>query len=144
MAGDLNANLADPEGAPRGEAISDKLVAAGLLDTGLHFLPQRKPWLQDRCTWTMQRYGQEVRSRTDYILRTDRKPFQDVAIQDMHHHSDHYMVLGCLGGEPAKELTDYLCKTRRSPLRPLCRDLAFASDKLFSEINSQIPNPPPA
>ena len=57
VAGSLNANISDPEGKLQGKATADKLVAVGLLDTGLHFLPCCKPWLTDRCTWIMQRDG---------------------------------------------------------------------------------------
>ena len=57
MVGDLNANLANPEGTPQVEAIADELDAAGLVYMGLHLLSQRKPWLQDRCTWIMRRDG---------------------------------------------------------------------------------------
>ena len=46
VTGDINANLAYPEGTPRYEAITENLVAAGLEDMGMHFLPRRKPWLQ--------------------------------------------------------------------------------------------------
>ena len=56
----LNANLVDPEGTPQGEAIADELDSVGLIYMRLHFLPRRKPWLQDRCTWNMRRDGQEV------------------------------------------------------------------------------------
>ena len=45
VAGDLNPNIMEPEGTP---AIADKLAASGLEDMGLHFLPRRKPWFQDR------------------------------------------------------------------------------------------------
>ena len=34
--GNLNVNLAGPEGPPRGEAITDELAASGLEDMGLH------------------------------------------------------------------------------------------------------------
>ena len=37
---------------------------------------------------------------------------------------------------------EYLHKVCRSPLRPIHCDLESASDKLFSEIKTQIPNPP--
>ena len=46
----------------------------------------------------------------DYILGTDRIFFQDVAVWDMQQKTEHYMVLGCLRGEPAKELAGYLQK----------------------------------
>ena len=98
VAGKLNYNLADPEGTPKGEAISDELVAAGLDDTGLHFLPWHDSWFQDRCTWTMRQEGQKFRSHMDYILRTDCRLFQDVAARDPQNNLNYYMVLGCLRG----------------------------------------------
>ena len=123
------------------EAIADKLTTVGLMYMGMHFLPRRKLWLKDRYTWRIKRDGREVRSWTDYILGTDRRLFQDVAVRNTRHHLDHYMVLGCLRVDPTKELEGYLRKSRRSPL---CCDLLSAPDKLFSERNTQIPNPPPA
>ena len=50
--------------------------------------------------WGMLRKGQEVRSRTDYILGTDRRLFRNVTVRDPRHNSDHYMVLGCLPSAP--------------------------------------------
>ena len=82
VSGDLNANLAEPEGTPQGETIVDDLVVVGLMDMGIHFLPWRKPWLQDGCKYSMQRDGREVRSRTDYILGTDHRLFRDLAVWD--------------------------------------------------------------
>ena len=119
MAGDLNSNLVDPEVTPQSEAISDKLASARLEDMGLHFLPQCKPWLQDRCTWSMRRYGQEFWSWMDYILITDCRLFQDVEVRDPQHNLDHYIVLGCLRGDPGKELMNYLHKAHRLPLWPI-------------------------
>ena len=60
----------------------------------------------------------------------------------MQQHSDHYMVLGCLRGDPAKELTGYLRKVPCSPLSPLSRNLVLATEKLFSEIKTYITKPP--
>ena len=56
----------------------------------------------------MLRKGQEVRSRTDYILGTDRRLFRNVTVQDPRHNSDHYMVLGCLPSAPLSETKRYL------------------------------------
>ena len=139
MAGDIDANLEEPEGTPRSETIADKLVADGLMDMSLYFLQQQKTWLKDRCTLRMQWDGREVRSRREYILGTDRILFQDAAIQDTRHHSEHYMVLGCLRGGPTKDLTGCLQKACRFPLRPLRHNLVLAPDKLFSELKTQIP-----
>ena len=142
VANKLNANLADPEGTAWVEAIADKLTAAGIKDTGLHFLPRCKPWLQDRCTWSMRRDGREVRSQTDYILGTDHRLFQDVAVQDPRHSSDNCMVLGCMRGEPEKELMDYIRKSRRFPLCPIHCDLASTSENIFSDLKNKTPKPP--
>ena len=84
--GDLNANLAEPEGTPQDEAIADELAAVGIVDMQLHFLPRHNPWLQDMCTGLMRRDEREVRSWTDNILRTDRRLFQDVDVQDPRHN----------------------------------------------------------
>ena len=134
----INSNHANPEGKPRADAIAYELAVAGLMDMGLKFLPRRNLWLKYRCTWRMQWDGQEVQSRTDYILGTDRRLFQDMAIQNTQHHLDHYMVLGCLRGDPAKELTGYLQKVCRFPLQPLRFNFLLALDKLFSELKNQI------
>ena len=94
------------------EVILDKLAAAGLMDIGVHFLPWCKLKLKDRCMWRMQQNGQEVWSRTDCILVTYHRLFQDVAVRYTRHQSEHYMVLVYLRGELANDLTGYLCKER--------------------------------
>ena len=68
-----------------------------------HFLPRGKRWCRDRRTWDMRRKGQVVRSRTDYILGTDRRLFRNVSVRDPRHNSDHDMVLGCLPSAPLLE-----------------------------------------
>ena len=52
------------------------------------------------------------------------------------------MVLGCLRGEPEKEITGYLSKAQRYPLRTLRKNIASDPDKLFSELKTQTPKPP--
>ena len=52
------------------------------------------------------------------------------------------MILGCMRGDPEKELTDYPHKAIRSPLRPIHHYLASTPDKLFSDLKTQIPKPP--
>ena len=41
-----------------------------------------------------------------------------------------------------KELTDYLRKAHRSPLRIIRHDLPCASEKILSDLKTHIPNPP--
>ena len=43
-----------------------------------------------------------MRSRTNYILGTDRRLFRNVAVRDPRHNLDHYMVLGFLPSAPPK------------------------------------------
>ena len=66
----------------------------------------------------MLRKVKEVRSRTDYILGTDRRLFRNVAVRDPRHNSDHYMVLGCLPSAPLIEHKRYLGGRKRWPVRP--------------------------
>ena len=92
VAGDFNADIAAPEGNRRAEKTATDIATAGLEDMARHFLPRGRRWCRDRRTWDMQRKGQVVWSRTDYILGTDRRLFRNVSIRDPRHNSDHYMV----------------------------------------------------
>ena len=90
----------------------------------------------------MQWDGREVRYQMDYIIVTNFRLFQDVAVRDTRHHLDHYMFMGCLRGDPAKELTGYLQKSCHPPIRTLRCDLASEPDNIFSQFMTQIPKPP--
>ena len=68
-----------------------------------HFLPRKRLWGRERRTWSMVRDGKVIRSRTDYLLGTDRSLFRNVAIRDPRHNSDHYMVVGHLRSGTARE-----------------------------------------
>ena len=103
MAGDFNVNIAASEGDRRAEDIATEVATAGLEDMARHFLPREKRWCRDQRTWGMLRKGREVRSRTDYILGTDRRLFRNVTVRDPRHNSDYYMVLDFL---PSAPLTD--------------------------------------
>ena len=63
-----------------------------------HFLPRKRKWGRERRTWAMVRGGKAIRSRTDYILETDRSLFSNVAVRDPRYNLDHYMVVGLLRG----------------------------------------------
>ena len=63
-----------------------------------HFLPRHKPWFRYGRTWNILRGGREIRSRTDYILGTDRRLIQNMAVRDARHNIYHYLVLGCICG----------------------------------------------
>ena len=66
----------------------------------------------------MVREGKVIRSRTDYILRTDCCLFWNVSVWDPRHNTDHYMVLVCLHSAPEREHTKYLTGRKQLPLRP--------------------------
>ena len=105
VAGDMNTNLADPEGDWREEDIAATMATNGLEDMSAHFLPRRRPWCRDGRTWSMLKKGREVQYRKDYILGTDLRLFGNVSIREPRHNSDHYMVLGCLNSASLTEHT---------------------------------------
>ena len=84
VAGDFNVDILAPEGR-RAENIATDLATAGVEDMAQHFMPRGRRWCRDRRTWDMRRQGQVVRSRSDYILGTDRRLFQNVAVRDPRH-----------------------------------------------------------
>ena len=119
VVGDLNTDLAAPEVRKWDEGISAALAEEGLEDTSGHFLPRHNTWLKDGHTWAMHLGGQEVRSRTNYILGTDSCLFQNITVRDASHNTDHYLVLGCIrGAAPAAHFL-YLGKRTSFPISPL-------------------------
>ena len=83
--------------------------------------------------------GREVRSRTDYILGTDRCLFKNVSVRYPLHNSDHYLVLGCLCSAPLREHTEYLgWHTWLSLWHPTT---PTREDKLFAVLRRSIPKP---
>ena len=82
MAGDLNTDLGDMACDRRGTEIAAAITEAGLEDITAHFLPRKRRWGRKRRTWAMVRGGKAIRSRTDYILGTDRSLFRNVAVRD--------------------------------------------------------------
>ena len=141
VTGDLNINLASPEGDRREEHIATTIATEGLEDMAQHFLPQERRWCRDRRTWGMLRKGREVRSRTDYILGTDRRIFGNVSVQDPRHNSDHYMVLGCLPSASLMENKRYLGGRKRGPMRPPTKPTQV--DKLFVALRRAVPKAQP-
>ena len=118
MAGDLNTDLGDVDCDGRGAEIAAAITEAGLEDMAAHFLPRKRKWGRERRTWAMVRGWKAVRSRTDYILGTDRSLFRNVAVRDPRHNSDHYMVMGLLRGGTGREHVKYIVGRRRIPMKP--------------------------
>ena len=131
VAGNLNINFAAPEGDQREDDIAATSATEVLEDMAPHLLPQQRRWFRYRQTWGVLRKGREVRSRTYYILGTDRRLFGDVSARDPRHNSDHYMVLGCLSSASLAEHKRYLGGRKRWPLRlpkkPTREEEAFAA-----------------
>ena len=63
----------------------------------------------------MVRQEREVRSRTDYILGSNRRIFQNVYVRDTRHNYDHYIVMGCLCSASLREHSHYLGRRTRLP-----------------------------
>ena len=78
VVGDFNTDMEFLDGNKCDEAIVAVMETEGLKGTMEHLLPRKIPWTGDGRTWTMIHCGQEVRSRTDYILGKDRRMFQNV------------------------------------------------------------------
>ena len=97
-----------------------------------HFLPRKRRWGRERRTWAMVGGGGAVRSRTDYILGTDRSLFRNVAVRDPRYNSDHYMVMGLIRGGTARAHGMYIAGRRKIPLKPPRRPTR--EDELFGDL----------
>ena len=135
--GDMNINLAEPEGDRREEDIAATLTTEGLEDMAAHFLSRQRCWCRDRMTWSMLRKVREVRSCTDYILGTDRRLFGNVSVWDPRHNSDHYMELGCLTSASLTEHKRYLGGRRKLPLKPPTEPTI--EDEVFAALQRAVP-----
>ena len=89
----------------------------------------------------MVRGGKAVRSRTDYILGTDRSLFKNVVVRDPRYNSDHYMVMGLLRGGTAKAHDKYIVGIRKVPMQPLRRPTQ--EDELFGDLRRAVLKPQP-
>ena len=137
VGGDLNINFAAPEGDWREEYIVATIATDVLEDMAPRFLLQRRRRCWDRRTWGVLWKGREVRSRTDYILGTDRLLFRNVSVRYPWHNSDHYMVLGCL---PRASLTDhnwYLGGREKLSLKPPTEPTR--EDEVFASLRRAVP-----
>ena len=108
---------------------------------GQHFLPRRRACCQDRKTWLMRRQGRLVRSRTDYILGSDCRIFQNVALRDPMHNSDYFMVMGSLREASPREHSNYLGIRTLLPLRLTGLQTRTQADELFVELRRAILKP---
>ena len=89
----------------------------------------------------MVRQGRVLQSWKDYILVSDRRIIQNMAVRDPRHNSDHLMVIGCLCGASPREHSCYLRRRTRLPLQPPGRKTKTRADKIFAELRHAIPKP---
>ena len=101
-------DLEDSESDMRGLEIAAAITEAGVKDMTAHFLLRKNRWGRERRTWSMVQEGKVVRSRTDYLLGTDRSIFRNLSVRDTRHNTDHFMVMGCLLFAPERERTRYI------------------------------------
>ena len=82
-----------------------------------------------------------MRSRTDYFLGSNRKVFQKVAVWDLRHNSNQFMVMGGLCGASLGEHLHNLRLRTCIPLRPPRRQTRTQADNIFTELRRTVPNP---
>ena len=75
-----------------------------------------------------------MRYRTDYILGSYRRIFQNVAVRDLRHNSDHYMVMGCLRVTSPREHSHSFGRRTRLPLRLPGHQTRTQEDTIFAEL----------
>ena len=132
VAGYLNTDLGDMASDRRGKEIAAAITEASLEDMTAHFLPRKRQWGREQRTWSMVKGGEAIRSRTDYILGTDRSLFRNVAVRDPRYNSDHYMVVGLLQGGTTREHIRYIAGRRRIPMTPPKR--RTREDTIFGDL----------
>ena len=137
--GDLNADLGATDNARRGLEIVAAMKEVGVEDMAAHFFPRKRPWGRERQTWSMVREGRAVRSRTDYLLGTDRSLFRNVAVRDPRHNSDQFMVVGHLRSATARDHARYIKGRRKMLLKPPTEPTR--EDELFGALWRAVPKP---
>ena len=85
--GELNVDLERTGGQRIDKEVAVAVVTMGHMYISTQFLPRRRAWNGYQWTWAVVKQGREMRSRTDYILGSDRQIFQNVAVQEPQHNS---------------------------------------------------------
>ena len=79
-------------------------------------------------------------SRIDYILGTDSRLFQKVAVRYARHNTYHYLVFGCLRRIASAAHYLYLGRCTCFPIRPPATPDRI--DRIFAKIRQAIPRTP--
>ena len=87
----------------------------------------------------MVQEGKVVRSRTDYLLGTDRSLFRNVSVRDPRHNIDHFMVVGCLRSAPECKHANYIMGRRKMP--PIPPTEPTREDGIFAALRRAVPKP---
>ena len=139
MAEDLNTDLGAIENDRIGSYIAAAMMEAGVENMMAHFLPRKQSWGRELRTWSMVREGWVVRSRTDYLLGTDRSLFRNVSVRDPRNNTDHYMVVGHLRRATARDHARYIKGRRKMPLKPPTKPTR--DDELFDALRRAVLKP---
>ena len=119
--------------------IAAAMTVAGVEDMAAHFLPRKRRWGRERRMWSMVREGKVVRSRTEYLLGTDRSIFRNFSFRDPRYNTDHFMVVSCLRSAPEREHTRYIMGRRKMPLRTPMEPTR--EDGIFAALRRAVPKP---
>ena len=96
IVGDLNVDLERTGRWGRDKEIAATVEMAGLEDMLEQFLPRQIAWNRDRRTRAIVCQGRVVWYWKEYILGSNFRIFENVAVWDPQQNPNHYMVLGCL------------------------------------------------
>ena len=139
-AGDLNADITDLA-SPRNQQVAACLATHGLFDLLPHFRQRRS--FRHNTTWYQIRQGTLYQSRCDYILGTDRRLFETVALRDPRSYStDHLMLRGRLLRQPTKCHKKYLNGRKKFPLAMPPIGPYSQADTMYAELKASIHIPP--
>ena len=89
----------------------------------------------------MRRKVRVVRSRTDSIMGSNHRIFQNVAVRDLRHNSNHFMVVEIMRGASPREHYHYLGSRTRVLLHTPGRQKRIRQKKLFAELQRAVPKP---
>ena len=102
----MNVDL-DEARIPRIQRVVDLLAEYGFIDLVRHFRQRRR--FCNLKTWSQFRQGTILRSRCDYILRTDWRRFEPAGIRYMQDFSsDHFALRSRLLWHPTSCHARYL------------------------------------
>ena len=117
VVGDLNTDLGDTKNHRRGSEIAAAMTEVRLEDMMANFFLRKRKWRRERRTWSMVREGKVVRSRTDYLLVTDRSLFRNMSGRYPRHNTDRFMVVGCLCSALTWDHARHIKCRREMPLK---------------------------